>query len=198
MFTGIVDCTSPVASLTCSDGVGRLEVELPDRPGWSDLEVGESIAVSGVCLTLVSGDGTLRFDVVEETLRRTNLGELETGSLVNLERALRVGDRLGGHYVQGHVDTTGEIISWKDDAGEVLVRIRIQEPERVRVVPKGSVTVDGISLTVVDPHSAEFSIALIPHTLEITSLGQRGEGDIVNLEMDHFGKWVEQLMSDRT
>ena len=125
-----------------------------------------------------------------------SLGRREVGSLVNLERALRVGDRLGGHYVTGHIDSQGRIASIQED-GEVLWHIEHEVDDSFRTVEKGSVTVDGVSLTVVSSSPGAFSVALIPHTLEVTSLGVRAEGDPLNLEMDHFGRWVSELLKDR-
>lgn len=206
MFTGIVARLCRVAQLEPTSAGLRLHLERDalaasagdsSEEAWNDLELGESIAVNGTCLTLTGFEGELTFDVIPETLRRTNLGSLEVGSLVNLERALRVGERLSGHYVQGHVDTTGVVIERRDHDGETVIRIEIAEPEKMRTVPKGSVTVDGVSLTVVDPTENQFSIALIPHTLAVTTFRERKLGDPVNLEMDHFGKWVEALLSRR-
>ncbi len=203
MFTGIVERRAAIQEIAPGPGGVRLVISgQADRcsdgdPGpWADLQVGESISVDGCCLTLISGAEDLHFDVVEETLRRTSLGRREVGSLVNLERALRVGDRLGGHYVTGHIDSQGRISSIQDD-GEVLWHIEHPLADSFRTVEKGSVTVDGVSLTVASSSPGGFSVALIPHTLEVTSLGVRCEGDSLNLEMDHFGRWVFELLNDR-
>ncbi len=201
MFTGIVErCARIVETSANASGV-RLSVSASalasidgELDPWTDLEAGESISVDGVCLTLLRGDGDLHFDVVEETLRRSVLGGREVGSAVNLERALRVGDRLGGHYVTGHVDTVGTIRSI-EDSGETLWVIEYPPDADFRIIEKGSVTVDGVSLTVVSRAVDCFSVALIPHTLDVTSLGSRSVGDSLNLEMDHFGRWVAEMSS---
>ncbi|MGE3165325.1 MAG: riboflavin synthase [Planctomycetota bacterium] len=205
MFTGIVErvariervAKTPTGHRLVVEGEHTAPLEAAASGARDGFQAGESIALNGVCLTLLRND-ELAFDVIPETLRRTNLGELGPGSWVNLERALRVGDRLGGHYVQGHVDTTGVITEVRREAGETVVRVEVAEPDRFRCVPKGSATVDGVSLTVVDRGPNWFTIALIPHTLSITTFGQRVLGDRVNLEMDHFGKWVEELQRGRS
>ena len=201
MFTGIVERSARIVEITTNASGVRLSVSpkaLSSIDGelepWTDLEAGESISVDGVCLTLLCGDGDLCFDVVEETLRRSVLGEREAGSPVNLERALRVGDRLGGHYVTGHVDTIGTIRSI-EGSGETLWVIEYEPDSDFRTIEKGAVTVDGVSLTVVSRAVGCFSVALIPHPLAVTSLGSRSVGDSINLEMDHFGRWVAELMS---
>ena len=201
MFTGIVERSARIVEMATNASGVRLSVSpraLSSIDGelepWTDLEAGESISVDGVCLTLLCGDGDLCFDVVEETLRRSVLGERAAGSPVNLERALRVGDRLGGHYVTGHVDTIGTIRSI-EGSGETLWVIEYEPDSDFRTIEKGAVTVDGVSLTVVSRAVDCFSVALIPHTLAVTSLGSRSVGDSINLEMDHFGRWVAELMS---
>jgi len=160
-----------------------------DAPGVSgDARIGDSIAVNGCCLTVVeSGPGWWAADVVSETLSRTNLVALEPGDPVNLERSLRMGDRLGGHLVQGHVDGVGEVVA---PGPELAVRA----PDTRYVVPKGSISVDGASLTVVDLTGDVFTVALIPHTCEATTLGVRVRGDRVNLEFDLIAKYVESLI----
>ena len=181
VFTGLVHEVGTVRSM---DG-GRLVIETTITA-----ELGDSIAVDGVCLTVVAGDGTaLAFDAVPETLSRTSLGELAPGSGVNLEPALRVGDALGGHYVQGHVDGVGTYrgvtdgLHWFD-----------APPEIVRyVVEKGSIAVQGTSLTVAASNDSGFAVALIPHTLEVTTLGRLEPGARVNLEADVLAKYVEKL-----
>ncbi|HEX7899649.1 MAG TPA: riboflavin synthase [Planctomycetota bacterium] len=167
MFTGIVEKRGRVLRAG-----RRMSVDT----GWPDLVLGESISVQGVCLTVARIDGPRAgFDVVAETLRKTTLGGLK--GRVNLERALKAGDRLGGHVVQGHVDGTGEVLQ----AGATL---RVRTPLAAQMVPKGSVAVDGVSLTVVDASQEEFSIALIPTTRRLTSLGSVKRGDRVNVELD--------------
>lgn len=200
MFTGIVERVSSIEEISVSPGGKRLKVSLEaissssgDLAPWSDLTLGESISVDGVCLTLVEMAQNLVFDVVEETLRRSSLGDRQVGDGVNLERSLRLGDRMGGHYVTGHIDTTGTIQSMVNE-NETIWVIRHPHVKSFRTVEKGSVTVDGVSLTVVESHADWFSVALIPHTLEVTSFGIKKVDHRVNLEMDHFGRWVDSLL----
>ena len=153
-------------------------------------ELGDSVAVNGCCLTVVEiGEGWWRADAVDETLSRTNLADLEPGDPVNLERPVRLADRLGGHLVQGHVDAVGELVT-------AAPHLRVKAPaELLRyVVTKGSITVDGCSLTVVDLFDDGFSVAIIPHTADVTTLGHKGPGDRVNLEVDLVAKYVERLI----
>ena len=187
MFTGIVEELGTVVS---REGP-RLRIAA--RAVLDDVTLGASIAVNGCCLTVVGWDATdgwWEADVVDETYARTALGALVTGHRVNLERPVRLSDRLGGHLVQGHVDGVGEI-----DTAAPNLRVRT-EPALLRyVVEKGSITVDGISLTVVDAGRDSFSVAVIPHTMEVTTLGHKGPGDLVNLEVDVTAKYVERLLS---
>jgi riboflavin synthase len=151
--------------------------------------------VNGVCLTVVtSADGTFSADVMAETLRRSSLADVGVGSAVNLERAVRVSDRLGGHVVQGHVDGTGTIERISPDEHWTVVRIGLPEPLRRYVVEKGSITVDGVSLTVSAIEGSWFEVSLIPTTLHLTTLGGKGVGDAVNLEVDVMAKYVEKLL----
>ncbi len=187
MFTGIVEELGTVAS---REGQ-RLRIAA--RTVLDDVTMGASIAVNGVCLTVVgwdAGDGWWEADVVDETYARTALGRLAPGHPVNLERPVRLSDRLGGHLVQGHVDGVGEIVTGAPD-----LRVRT-EPSLLRyVVEKGSITIDGISLTVVQPLDDGFTVAVIPHTMEVTTLGHKGPGDLVNLEVDVTAKYVERLLA---
>jgi riboflavin synthase len=156
----------------------------------TDAGLGDSIAVNGCCLTLVDqGEGWWEADVTDETFARTNLGDLGEGDPVNLERPVRLEDRLGGHLVQGHVDAVGEVVEPAPD-------LRVQMPAALAryVVEKGSITVDGVSLTVVDALDDGFTVAVIPHTAEVTTLGRKGPGDRVNLEVDVMAKYVERLL----
>jgi len=165
--------------------------------GLRDLAPGDSLAVNGVCLTVVEQTGRdVALDVVPETLSRTNLNELRSGSRVNLEASLRVGDPLGGHWVQGHVDAAGTVDAWGEDPADGRI-LWVRAPEEVRryVVVKGSIAVDGVSLTVRSRDGERFSMALIPVTLERTTLGEVSPGDRVNLEVDLLGKYVEQLLA---
>jgi riboflavin synthase len=196
MFTGIVEEMGRVRAIAHHDDGARVEIEAAKV--LDDAEIGASIAVNGVCLTVVAlGDGFFAADAVIETLRRTNLGELTVGDRVNLERPVRLADRLGGHVVQGHVDGVA-VVAARDPQpdGSVLVRFVVREPSLLRyVVEKGSITVDGISLTVAALHGDGFSIAVIPHTLEVTTLGARDVGATVNLEVDVIAKYVERLLT---
>ncbi|MBV9285984.1 MAG: riboflavin synthase [Acidimicrobiia bacterium] len=184
MFTGIVE---ELGSVRDRDG-GRFTF-VADAV-VEDLKIGDSVAVNGCCLTAVEiGEGWYRADAVDETLTRTNLADLEPGDPVNLERPVRLADRLGGHLVQGHVDAVGKIVTAAPD-------LRVQAPVDVLryVVTKGSITVDGCSLTVVDVFDDGFTVAIIPHTAEVTTLGRKGPGDRVNLEVDLVAKYVERLL----
>lgn len=191
MFTGIVEALGRVGAVETSMGGGRrLAVAVPDDPGWR-LTLGESVAVSGVCLTVVSAaPGRLAFDLAEETLRVTTLGTLRKSDPVNLERPLRFDGRLGGHLVLGHVDGVGRVTAVRPEGDGARVDVEVPVGLRPLLIPKGSVTVDGVSLTVAGLEDAVFAVALIPHTLAATTLGQRRAGDPVNLEMDVIGKYV--------
>ncbi|MFL5827726.1 MAG: riboflavin synthase [Thermoleophilaceae bacterium] len=192
MFTGLVQGTGSVRAVERSDQGVRLEVA-------TDLSVelgrGDSISVNGVCLTAVDvADGGFRADVMAETLRRSSLGPLGEGDKVNLELALRAGDRLGGHMVQGHVDGTGTVESVEEEGIARLVRIAA-EPGLLRyMVEKGSVAVDGVSLTIAAMDDESFTVSLIPETLERTTLGLVGPGTVVNVEVDVLAKYVEKLV----
>lgn len=155
-----------------------------------DVQVGGSIAVNGACLTVVAaGDGSWQADVVDETLARTALGDLVVGDPVNYERPVRLADRLAGHLVQGHVDTVGEVVS-----GAPQLEVRVAPEWRRYLVPKGAVAVDGVSLTVVDVGEDGFTVAVIPHTLAVTTLGVKSPGEPLNLEVDVLAKYVERLL----
>ena len=191
MFTGIVRELGEVDSF---DG-SRLVLAAPETAAGA--AVGDSVSVAGVCLTVVERrTGRLAFDVVPETLARTSLGRLEPGGSVNLEPSLRVGDQLGGHVVQGHVDAVGEVRSVTvEEEGR---RVWIDSPETVRYcVEKGSVAVDGVSLTVAALDDDGFEVALIPHPREVTTLGRLQPGDEVNLEADALARIVERLLAAR-
>jgi len=191
MFTGIVEALGRVGAVeTGPRGGRRLGVAVPEDPGWR-LALGESVAVSGVCLTVVDAvPGRLAFDLAEETLRVTNLGGLGVGDPVNLERPLRFDGRLGGHLVLGHVDGLGRVTAVRPEGDGARVDVEVPAHLRPLLIHKGSVTIDGVSLTVAALEEAGFAVALIPHTLAVTTLGQRHPGDRVNLEMDVIGKYV--------
>lgn len=186
MFTGIIESVGRVVSL--SDGVLLLDAPPAD---WT---LGESVAVNGVCLTVVQHGQELRFDVSEETLRRSSLGDLAPGSPVNLERAMRADGRFGGHIVQGHVDATGTVASITPHGNSTVFRFSFDEGQGKYLIDKGSVAVDGISLTVVEPMWGAFSAWVIPHTLEMTNLGDKQVGDKVNLEFDVVAKYIDKLL----
>ncbi len=193
MFTGIVEELGEVVAVEPLLDASRLTVRGPLVT--SDAGHGDSIAVNGVCLTVVeSRDSTFTADVMSETLKRSSLGVLAPGSVVNLERAVRVSDRLGGHVVQGHVDGTGSIAQVTPDEHWTVVRITLPPDLARYVVEKGSITVDGVSLTVSAVGPEWFEVSLIPTTLGRTTLGTRGAGDPVNLEVDVMAKYVEKLL----
>jgi riboflavin synthase len=186
MFTGIVEELGRVEAFEDT----RLRIGA--RLVLDDVHLGDSIAVNGCCLTVVAvGDGWWEADVSEETLDRTSLRGIQPGSPLNLERSVKLQDRLGGHLVQGHVDGVGEIVDPVPD-----LRVRIPEHLLRYVVEKGSVTVDGVSLTVVKPLADGFTVAVIPHTAAVTSLGHKGAGDLVNIEVDVMAKYVERLLKE--
>ncbi len=188
MFTGIIHQLGEVLSVTPLPSGARLRCDLP---GYDDLARGESVAVNGVCLTFMPAvDGGHYADLSSETLARTTLGELAPGDIVNLERALRLSDRLGGHLVQGHVDTTGFVIEISRRDGFADFRWEYPSEFSKLVIPKGSIAVDGVSLTIVDPDATSFGAAIIPETLERTNLGRSMEGQRVNLEFDMMGKYA--------
>ena len=198
MFTGIVETLGEVVSVEQLDGdAARLTVAAGSA--GEGVRPGESVAVDGVCLTVTGFAGTgpgapLRFDVMGETLRRSTLGERRPGDRVNLERALRVGDRLGGHVVQGHVDGTARILERRPASNWETVRISLPAELAGYVVEKGSIAVDGVSLTVATVGDEEFSVGLIPATLQATTLGSKPAGGSVNLEVDVLAKHVERLL----
>ncbi len=191
MFTGIVEVVGTVAEIEAAGQLTRLVV---DAPAISDgVRVGDSVAVNGGCLTVTRVEaGRLAFEVVKETLERTSLGELAVGASVNLERALRADARLDGHIVQGHVDATGRVRELRREGDDVRLAIECAPEVAAELVPKGSVAIDGVSLTVVGVDEGGFDVALIPHTLEATTLGRRRVGDRVNLETDVLGKYVKR------
>ncbi len=190
MFTGIIQSLGKVDSL--SDGVLFVTPSADFAP--EGFEVGESIAVNGCCLTVTPNDGSLRFDLSPETMERTSLGDLEIGSKVNLERAMQIESRFGGHIVQGHVDSTATILAITPSDNSIIFRFQIQREDDRYLIDKGSVCLDGISLTIVDPVDGQFDVWVIPHTLENTNLGDRKVGDRVNLEFDVLAKHVEKLL----
>jgi riboflavin synthase len=199
MFTGIVEGTGTVAALAAADDASgaRLEVEAPFLAG--ELRPGESVAVNGCCLTVAQATAAgFAADLVAETLRRTALGGLAAGDLVNLERPMALGGRLGGHLVQGHVDGVARVLDRTAAGDGHEVRIELPAELERYVVEKGSVAVDGVSLTVAGVGPGWFAVALVPHTLEVTTLGRRRPGDPVQLEVDVVAKYVERLVAPWT
>jgi riboflavin synthase len=194
MFTGLVETLADVVELKFAGPGRELVIAAPGLAG--QLAVGESVAVNGACLTVVErGPCACRFQVGPETLTRTNLGQLKAGDRVNLERSLHLGDPLGGHLVQGHIDGVGVISRRVDDGDWLTVWFRCDPSLTAQMVPKGSVAVDGISLTLVAVTRDEFSVMLIPHTLAVTTLGFKGAGDAVNLETDLLAKYVAKALA---
>ncbi len=193
MFTGIVEAVGRVRRVLPAGGSVRLEIEsaLPVE----EIRIGDSVAVGGACLTVVErGTGWLAFEVVPETLSRTSLGGLGPGDAVNLERALAAGARFDGHLVQGHVDAVGEVVEVVAAGGETRLAVESGRDFADLLVEKGSVAVDGVSLTVARVGADRFEVALIPHTLAHTTLGLRAVGDPVNLEADVLGKYVKKYV----
>lgn len=195
MFTGIIEALGVVGEVArAGAGVG-LSIDAPAELA-RDMVRGDSLAVNGVCLTVVDVSGArLAFDVADETRRVTTLGDLGPGETVNLERPVRLGTRLGGHLVLGHVDGTGRVVAVAPDGAGRRVTFEAPAALSALLIPKGSVTVDGVSLTVADLDGNRFSVALIPHTLAVTTLGARTVGARVNLEMDVIGKYVRALLA---
>jgi riboflavin synthase len=197
MFTGLVEELGEVVSLEqASSGGVRLTLRAPTIA--QEAQLGESVAVNGCCLTVAARqDGLLRFDLLQETLARTSLGGVQPGGCVNLERALLAGGRLGGHFVQGHVDCTAEILALEHRGADVRLEVALPEEGACYLVEKGSIAVDGISLTVAELGKESFVLWIIPHTLAETNLGRRRAGDKVNLEYDLLAKYVERMLAHR-
>lgn len=194
MFTGLVEFLGSVESKS-DNGQGGLHLVISEATVSPQLAIGESVAVNGVCLTVVErGANTFQFQVGPETILKSNLGKLNAGDRVNLERSLRVGARLGGHFVQGHVDGVGSIVERLQQGEWEIVRFQCPKEMTCLMVPKGSIAVDGISLTLVDVGDDFFTVMLIPHTLANTTLGFKKVGDAVNLEADMLAKHVQKLL----
>ncbi|MEE8313182.1 MAG: riboflavin synthase [Myxococcota bacterium] len=196
MFTGIVEAIGTVVQIDVEED--RVDLVVRVTPEFSGVKVGDSVAINGCCLTVTAVDGVrLSFQVVPETLRLTSLGARAPGDRVNLERAMRADARFDGHIVQGHVDGTGRIRSIRRVGSDVLLRTECGSELARQLVPRGSITLDGVSLTVIDPDASGFTVALIPHTLAVTTLGERQVGDGVNLELDVLGKYVLRYLERR-
>ena len=195
MFTGIIKAKGTVRQLEKRGGDVRLSVVSPDLD-WSRFEVGESIAVNGVCLTAVAfGAEGFDADVSVETLEVTGLGALAVGSAVNLEPALRVGDALGGHLVSGHVDCVGRVVEVTSDARSVRLGIDIPQAFARYIAKKGSITVDGVSLTINEVSGTRFELNIIPHTASVTTIGDYAVGTAVNIEVDQVARYLERLLA---
>ncbi|GGA39145.1 riboflavin synthase subunit alpha [Kroppenstedtia guangzhouensis] len=196
MFTGLVEEVGRIGSMDREGDAMRLSISC--KQVLEGVQVGDSVAVNGVCLTVVGFDADQFWtDVMPETINRTNLGQLALGSPVNLERALRAGDRLGGHFVQGHVDGMGRVLTRTPRENAVLFRIEVPAELTRWMVNQGSVAVNGISLTIVTVEPEAFTVSIIPHTLELTQLKETEPGDSVNIECDLIGKYVVKLASQQ-
>jgi riboflavin synthase len=196
MFSGIVAEVGTVKAFEGNGEAASLSIEA--SPAFTDVTLGESIAVNGVCLTVVHHRGsTFSVDVSPETLRATNLGELRPGDGVNLERSLCLNDRIGGHLVSGHVDGVGRIIDKRPEVNALQYDMQVPKGLMRYIVPKGSIAVDGISLTVVACRPDGFQVTIIPHTAAVTTIGRKGLGATVNLECDMIGKYVERALHAR-
>lgn len=195
MFTGIIKAMGTISAMEKRGGDVRLSVRSDGLP-WGDFEIGESIAVNGVCLTAVAlhADG-FDTDVSVETLDVTGLGDLDTGSAVNLEPSISLGERLGGHLVSGHVDCTGEVTAVASDARSIRLTIKIPKEYARYVAKKGSVCVDGVSLTVNEVSGNSFELNIIPHTAEVTIIGGYRKGTVVNVEVDLLARYLERLLA---
>jgi len=197
MFSGIVEKLGRVVSVTKNPGKSAL-IKVAVGKLAKGVRVGDSVCVNGVCLTVTGRSrGVVLFDAIEETLRVTNLGELRKGSRVDIERSIMPTDRIGGHFVTGHIDGVGKIVKIEKEA-DASVKMWIESAPELTgmMIRKGSVAVDGISLTLVDVAADRFSVCLIPHTLSVTTLGQKTEGDSVNLEVDMIGKYVRKYLEE--
>ena len=193
MFSGIVEGLKPVVALRPEAGSMSLSVDLEDLAGG--VVTGDSVAIDGCCLTVEAiRGGVATFHAIAETLGLTTLGRLAQGSRVNVERSLRVGDQLGGHFVTGHVDGVGTVAERRDGPDQTWMTVELPRALADFVIHKGSIALDGVSLTVAEAAGSRVSVALIPHTLGHTTLGSRSSGDKLNVECDLIGKWVKRLL----
>lgn len=198
MFTGLVEGCGTVVDIQSQGASIRLTIDAPDHmcASGSVIAIGDSVAINGCCLTVIEANGPRwAFEAGSETLAKTNLGTLKSGDPANLERSLPVDGRLGGHFVQGHIDCVGHVDVIDRDGEWIDMWFRVPAAFARQMVPKGSVAVDGVSLTLVNVETDRFNVALIPHTLDVTTLGKRNEGDPVNIETDIIGKYVEKLLA---
>ncbi|AWI03372.1 riboflavin synthase [Clostridium drakei] len=193
MFTGIIEEVGRILSI--SKGINSAQINIEAKKVLEDVKLGDSIAVNGVCLTVTSfKHNSFTVDVMPETIRRSSLNNLKKGSLVNLERALALGERLGGHIVSGHIDCTGKIANIRNEDIATWVTVEVPDAALKYIVLKGSVTIDGVSLTVAEVNEKSFSVSLIPHTKGETTLYEKNLGEEVNIECDLIGKYVERLV----
>ena len=192
LFTGIIEEIGKIKA------IGGGKINICAKKVVDDLNIGDSVSVNGICLTATSFDkNSFTADVMPETIRRTSLNNLKSGDLVNLERALTLSSRLGGHIVSGHIDGAGEIISFTEEKNALLMKIKADNNILRYIVEKGSVALDGISLTVASVTESDFTVSLIPHTREITNLKTKKLRDLINIETDILGKYVEKLLSKK-
>ncbi|AKN33704.1 riboflavin synthase subunit alpha [Clostridium carboxidivorans P7] len=193
MFTGIIEEVGRILSI--SKGINSAQINIEAKKVLEDVKLGDSIAVNGVCLTVTSfKHNSFTVDVMPETMRRSSLNNLKKGSLVNLERALALGDRLGGHIVSGHIDCTGKVVNIKNEDIATWITVEVPDDALKYIVLKGSITIDGVSLTVAEVNEKSFSVSLIPHTKGETTLYEKNLGEEVNIECDLIGKYVERLV----
>lgn len=198
MFSGIIETIGYITHIAFSDGCQHITIT--PQLKFDDLTIGDSIAINGVCLTVTSfTDQDFNVTIVPETLRLTNLNQLDVNLSVNLERSLKIGGRLGGHYVQGHVDCMGKILECSSDGGTaLLIKIEINEKWSRYIVNKGYITLDGMSITVIESTPTWFTITLIPHTQEVTIANRYTVNSMINIEVDILGKYVEKLVGAYT
>lgn len=195
MFTGLVEAVGVVESITPAQDQARITIRIPFA---SELALGDSVAINGCCLTVADlGDGTASFDLLTQTLNVTSLGSIAEGSDVNLERAMQVGDRFGGHFVQGHVDSTGTILGLEGKGQDHILRVSLPAEIHRLCVPKGSISIDGISLTIAELEVNQATFWITPHTWDHTNLRSSAVGSTVNLEADMLAKHVDHLLSLR-
>ena len=195
MFSGIIEDLREVVKIDSKKDFSTISIDLENFSEGA--KIGDSISVNGVCLTITNLSGTATsFDIMKETLDKTDLGDLKVNDKVNIERALKIGERLDGHFVLGHIDGTGIIEKKIQDEDNCVIWISLPEELKYGLIPKGSIGVDGISLTIADIKENKFAIALIPHTLKITTLGFKDIGDKLNIEIDYLGKWIKKLVEE--
>ncbi len=198
MFGGIVETIGTILNIELIDGCKQFTIT-PQKV-FSDLNIGDSVSVNGICLTVTQfDDASFKITAVPETLRLTNLNQLSTGSIVNLERSIKMSDRIGGHYLQGHIDTTGKILEIKhDNSNALLVKISIPETLAKYVINKGYISLDGMSITVIQAEINWFTVTFIPHTQAVTIVNQYKVNTLINIEVDMMAKYIEKILGDRT